>query len=283
MKMKTKTIILSIILLIGSSIQAQNADPKHRNFFKPSEKIDGDEYSLEFIDVVAKVDYAKMAVEIKNTSNDYLMFKSEEPEFIFDFGTFNSKEDVVFILPSSSERKTLKATGDYRFHVDNFKLNFAGLYHLSAKGKTQEMEEFRLPASKNNIEAGNFKISLIKTNQRTQETYGKFEVEYIGDEIGIIDPSKLSVRVDGKEGLVYANDIKKSTASFISKGGPIFLRKGEKATFKAVFHIPGRIADMQFSLLYIMWGDTFVESKPEKIAAKEVEFVLDIGMTHGKN
>lgn len=280
--MKVITIILSLVLLISNSMQAQNTNPKHRNFFKSSEKIEGNKYSVAFIDVIAKVDYAKMAVEVNNTSNHYLMFKPEESEFVFNFGTFNSKEDVVFILPNSSERETLKATGDNRFHVDKFKMNFAGLYHLSAKGKTQEVEEFRLPASKNNIEAGNFKINLIKTNQRTQETYGKFEVEYIGDEIGIVDPSKLSVRVDGKD-LVYANDVKKSTSSILSKGGPVFLRKGESATFKAVFHIPGKIADMQFSLLYIVWGDTFIESKPEKIAKKEMEFVLDIGLTNGKN
>lgn len=275
--------ILSLVILVASAIEAQNIDPKHKNFYKVPQKIEGKNYTVDFKDIVAKIDYAKMAVELKNTGNDYLMFKPEETEFVFDFGTFNSKEDVIFILPNSEETETLKASGDNRFHVDEFKMNFAGLYHLSAKGKTQKVEEFRLPASKNNIEAGNFKISLIKTSQRTQETYGKFEIEYIGDEIGIIDPSKLSVRVDGKDDLVYANDVKKSKASFMSKGGPVFLRKGEKTTIKAVFHIPGRIADMQFSLLYIMWGDTFIESKPEKISSKQVEFVLDIGLTHGKN
>lgn len=269
-------------LLLNSSIKSQNSDPKHKNFFKSPKTIEGKNYQLDFKNIVAKYDYVKMAVIINNTSNDFLLFKPEESEFIFDFGSFTSKEDIIFILPNSSETETLKTTGDNKFHVDKFIMNFAGLYNLSAKGKTQKTEDFRLPASKNNIEAGNFKISLIKSSQRTQETYGKFEVEYIGDEIGIIDPSKLSVRVDETE-LIYANDVKKSKSSFLGKGGPIFLKKGEKATFKAVFHIPGRIADMQFSLLYIIWGDTFIESKPQKIAHKEVEFVLDIGLTHGKN
>ena len=280
--MKISTLILIIALALNISVQAQNTDPNHKNFFKESGKIEGENYTVEFIDIVAKVDYAKMAAKVTNTSNDYLMFKTQEPEFIFEFGKFNSKEKIVFILSNSSEKETLKVMGDNRFHVDEFKLNFSGLYFLSAKGKVQEMEEFRLPASKNYIEAGNFKISLIKADQRTQETYGKFECEYIGDNIGIVDPSKISVRVDGKD-IVYANDIKKAKKSFLQKGGPIFLRKGEKATFKAVFHIPGRIADMQFSLLYIMWGDTFIESEPVKLAEKEVEFVVDPGLTHGKN
>jgi len=249
---------------------------------KSPAKIETELYSVSFKNIVAKMDYAKMAVEIKNTSNDYLMFRTEEPEFVFPFGNYYSKEGIIYILPNSAESTTLKVSGSNKFHIDHFNMEFIGLYKLSAKGGVQEGEEFRLPAKKNNIEVGNFKVSLIKTSQRTQETYGKFECEYIGDAIGIIDPSRISVRVDGTD-LVYANDVKKSKSSFLSKGGPIFLRKGEKATIKAVFHIPGKIADMQFSLLYIMWGDTFREVQAKKLTVKKVEFVLDEGLTHGKN
>ena len=280
--MKTLTLIFTIVMVSHIFVHAQKTDPKHKNFFRASGSIEGKNYIITFDDIVARMEYAKMAAKVTNTGNDYLMFKTQEPEFIFEFGEFNSKEKIVFILSNSSEKETLKVIGDNRFHVDEFKLNFSGLYFLSAKGKTQEMEEFRLPASKNFIEAGNFKINLLKASQRTQETWAKFECEYIGDDIGIIDPSKIAVRVDGKD-LVYANDIKKTKSSFLNKGGPIFLKKGEKATFKAVFHIPGRIADMQFSLLYIMWGDTFIESKPIRLAGNEVDFMLDAGLTHGKN
>ncbi len=280
--MKTSTLILAIALALNIFVQAQNTDPKHKNFFKASGNIEGKNYTVAFDDIVARMEYAKMAVKVTNTGNDYLMFKTQESDFIFEFGKFTSKEKTVFILPNSSENETLKATGDNRFHVDAFKLNFSGLYFISAKGKIQEMEEFRLPASKNFIEAGNFKISLLKSEQRTQETWAKFECEYIGDDVGILDPSKIAVRVDGKD-IVYANDIKKAKKTILQKGGPVFLRKGETASFKAVFHIPGRIADMQFSLLYIIWGDTFIESEPVKFAENEVEFVMDIGLTYGKN
>jgi len=280
--MKQLIIILGVFLIFHVIGNSQNTDPKHKNFFKSPAKIETELYSVSFKNIVAKIDYAKMAVEIKNTSNDYLMFRAEEPVFVFPFGNYHSKEDLIYILPNSAESITLKASGDNKFHVDHFNMEFTGLYKLSAKGGVQEGEEFRLPANKNNIEVGSFKVSLIKTSQRTQETYGKFECEYIGDEIGIIDPSRISVRVDGTD-LVYANDVKKSKSSFLSKGGPVFLRKGEKAIIKAVFHIPGRIADMQFSLLYIMWGDTFREVQPEKLTTKKVEFVLDEGLTHGKN
>ena len=281
-EMKQLIIIFGLFLIFNVIGNSQNTDPKHKNFFKSPAKIETELHSVSFKNIVAKIDYAKMAVEIKNISNDYLMFRTEEPEFVFLFGSYCSKEDLIYILPNSAESITLKVSGDNKFHVDHFNMELTGLYKLSAKGGVQEGEEFRLPANKNNIEVGSFKVSLIKTSQKTKETYGKFECEYIGDAIGIIDPSRISVRVDGTD-LVYANDVKKSKSSFLSKGGPIFLRKGEKTTLKAVFHIPGKIADMQFSLLYIMWGDTFREVQPEKLTAKKVEFVLDEGLTHGKN
>ena len=280
--MKTSIIALSFFLTISVLSVGQSISPKHKNYFKSPQTIETKSYAISFTDIVAKMDYVKMAAEIKNNSNDYLIFKAEESEFIFDFGEVKNKSDLLYILPNSSIKKTLKATGGNQFHVDKFVLKMGGLYRLSSKGKTQKAEEFRLPANRNNLNAGNFKISLIKTSQRTQETYGKFEVEYIGENVGIIDPSRITVRVDGTD-LVYANDIKKAKKSFLSSGGPIFLRKGEKATFKAVFHIPGRIADMQFSLLYIIWGDTFIESEPQKLEAKKINFIIDEGLTHGKN
>ncbi len=50
-----------------------------------------------------------------------------------------------------------------------------------------------------------------------------------------------------------------------------------------MFHIPGRIADMQFANMTILWKDTFVETEAKRISAQEVSFEIDPGMTNGKN
>ncbi|OYT15622.1 MAG: hypothetical protein B7C24_12025 [Bacteroidetes bacterium 4572_77] len=280
--MKITSLIIALSLLISTTILAQDKATYEKHYYKSPQKVEEKNYSLSFSDIVSKMDYAKMAVEIKNLSNDYLMFNSQESQFIFDFGKLNSKKGSMYILPHSSLDETLKVSGSDQFLTDQYTLLFKGLYTISAQGEIQEMDEFQLPASKNNIAAGNFKISLLKTSQKTKETYAKFECEYIGDDIAIIDASKITVRVEGKD-IVYANSIKKSTGNLLKKGGPIFLKKGEKANFKAVFNIPGKIADMQFSVLHIIWGDTFMESKALEIPAKELPIILDLGTTHGKN
>jgi hypothetical protein len=90
----------------------------------------------------------------------------------------------------------------------------------------------------------------------------------------LVDASKIVIKVDGTE-KEYANDNTKSKI--------VMIKKGEKVKFKASFHIPGRIADMQFANMTLIWKDTFVETKIKKIQGQKVNFVLDRGLTNGKN
>ena len=85
----------------------------------------------------------------------------------------------------------------------------------------------------------------------------------------------MVIKVDGTD-KEYANDVKSSDPKLIFK-------KGEKIKVKAVFHIPGRIADMQFANMTISWKDTFVETEAKKLAGQQVSFEIDPGMTNGKN
>ena len=75
--------------------------------------------------------------------------------------------------------------------------------------------------------------------------------------------------------LEYANDIKNPN--------PKLLFKGDKLKIKAVFHIPGRIADMQFANMTILWNDSFRETNAQKLKGHEITFNIDRGMTNGKN
>lgn len=270
--MRVGIIIFSVFVF--ANIKANAQDPKHKNFFKIPNAIETPNYKVEFSDVVAKMDYAKMAVKVYNKTADYLIFKTNESDFIFDFGTIKDKEDITIIAPNDNKIKTLSAEGGSMFHVDNFKLNFGGLYLVPIKGNVIKTEDFSLPASKNEIINERFKIKLLDTKQETDETWARFEVTYLGSEIGFVSPNNISVRVDGKD-IVYANDNKRTKTEL--------LKQGESAKFGVTFHIPGKIADMQFSKLFIVWAETFKESKAQKLEGKDVEFVLDEGVTAGKN
>jgi len=272
--MKNSLILFVLIFAFSFSALSQNSDPRHKNFFKTSDVISGKDYRVLFKNVVAKMDYAKLAVEIHNNSYDFMMFIQNEPKFVFDFGEFSSKDKSVYIFPNNTKKETLKVFGGYQFHVDAFKLIMDGLYIIPTQVEADVVEDFKLPASVNYLDTEHFKIHLLKASQKTSESYAKFQVEYTGDKIAIVNPSKISVGVDGTD-LIYANDDKKDK--------PILLKRGEKATIKAVFHIPGRIADMQFSTLYIKWGDCFKESEPQKLDAVSIEFILDEDLTRAKN
>ena len=256
-------------------INAQNVNPKHVNYYKAPANIETSDYKIELSNIVSKIEYAKLSIKIYNTGTDYLMFNKGASEFVYKTGKFTDKEKYTYILPTKSKTKTIKATGSNMFHTDTISFVLKALYIIPAKGEIVKADDFKLPASKNSFESGNFKVKLLKLKQETQETYAKFECTYIGDEIGIIDPSKLSVKVDGKDEIEYANDNKKAK--------PELLRKGEKTKISVYFHIPGKISDMQFSVLKINWNDTFQESVAKEIEPKTFEFIVDEGLTNGKN
>jgi hypothetical protein len=271
--MKKATILALAIIFLSLSGKAQN--PKQKNFYKVPAPVISNEFKISFKDIVSKMDYLKMAVVTQNLLDDsYIMYKQEESKFIFPFGEYQPKPKTVFIAPKKERKKTMKVDGDTRFLVDSFTIHLDGIYKLPVKGNSVRIEKFVIPAQKNSITARNFDIKLIKQKKTTKETYLLFECKYNGDKIAIIDPAKISVKVDGKN-IEYANDDKRAK--------PRFLQKGESAKFKAVFHIPGKIADMQFATMFLIWNDSFMEIKPEKLHAVDINFVLDLGMTHAKN
>jgi len=272
--MKLSALIPLIVLVLTFSLHAQKVDSKHTNYYKIPDAIEGDGYKVEFYNIVAKASYAKMGVKITNNGIDFLMYNCEETKFVYDFGEFNPEEKTFFISPNSDKTKTIKVEGGTQFHVDEFVLDFSGLYLLPSRGKSVEVEEFKLPPAKNDITVGDFIIRLLKTKQTTKETYAKFECQYSGNDIAVIDPTKISIRVNETD-IVYANDNRKAKA--------LFLNKGEKGVFVTTFHIPGKIADMQFSEMYISWGETFKSVVPKEVAKENVKFVVDVGLTHGKN
>jgi len=273
--MKKIGILLLITLSSTLVVNAQkNIDPKHTNFYKSVEDISTKEYNLSFFDIVARNEYCKFAVKITNNTNDFILFKGNETVFNFDFGKFSENKKEVFIKPNDSKKRVLEANGGTEFHVEKFDVNVDGFYLVPIKGKIQDMEDFQVPASKNAINHEVFSLKLIKSSLKTQEATLQFECTYKGDKIGLVDPTKLVIKVDGTD-KEYANDDK--------KGEPEMVRKGDEVKFKAIFHIPGRIADMQFANMTILWKDSFVETEEKKLEGKQVSFELDPGLTNGKN
>ena len=275
--MKKITLLLAAILITTITVNAQKKkkkDPKFEHHFKVPTEVSTDEYNLNFSNIESQAEFCKLAVKVTNNTNDFILFDKGSFKFNFGFGSFTPKSKLFYLKPNQSKKKVIQASGSEKFQVDSFSIDFGGFSIVPVNGTVTEMEDFQVPASKNSISTDLFKITLKKSSLRTQEASLIFECTYLGNKVALIDPSKLVIKVDGTD-KEYANDNKKSE-------GKLY-KKGDKIKIKAVFHIPGRIADMQFANMTILWKDTFVETEEKKISGQTVNFVIDPGMTNGKN
>ncbi|HET6244636.1 MAG: hypothetical protein H0V01_09040 [Bacteroidetes bacterium] len=280
--MKIFSTMLILILLLMSNLYAQRpvSDPKHENHYSV-ETIETDDLVIEFKNAHSQHQFTIVNVNIKNKSSDYIYFKGSESKFKYAHGDYSPVGSLVskidfFIEPNGSASKTLKVSGDSKFHVEQLKLELSGFYRINPKGdKTLTAADFQLPASKNSFSAGDCNCSLEKSSQTTKETSAKFNCKYQGKDLLILDPTKLSVKVKKSPENIFANDNRKDKAEIIFPGGDY--------KFTAEFHIPGKTADMQFSVLDVVWNDTFVQAKMIPIKIPSVNFVFDDGMTLLKN
>ncbi|HMT29233.1 MAG TPA: hypothetical protein PKD91_08140 [Bacteroidia bacterium] len=276
-----KKSLLSIILIaaLTTCIYAQRppSDPKHENHYLV-QKVETDELAIDFQDAHSQQEFTHVELKIKNKTNDYILVKGSEMKFIYPHGTYTPKGSAInkinfTIEPLDSKSKTVKVSGDNRFHVESLKLEMNGFYSVNPKGDIQKAPDFQLPAAKNSFSAGPCDCTLEKSKQTTKETAAEFNCTYKGKNVAFVDPTKLSVKLrDGQE---FANNNKKDKGEI--------LMPGDEIKFTAIFNIPGKIADMQFTVLNIVWNDTFVESVMKPLKVGTADFTFDSGVTLLKN
>ena len=255
-------------------------DPKHENHYSVK-TIDTPEYTIEFSNAHSQQTFTLVKIKITNKTNDYLLYKSNET--VFKYGSTDVPvkggggmfgKESIYIEPKGIETKTLKvSSGMSNFHVESLKAELKGFYRVSAKGTVVPAANFQLPASKNDFTAGPFECSLLKSKQETGETSAKFNCVYQGDNVAIVSPAKLNVLTKGDQ--KYANDNRKDKTKL--------LEPKDDYKFEAVFHIEGKILDMQFATLFIEWNDTFSESKAVPLSSNTADFVLNPEETLLKN
>lgn len=260
--MKTVSLLylISLVAFLTGTSTAQTY------YYENPSSIEGEDYEVSFDNVVSKEDYCKMATKVSNNTLDFIMIETKE--VVYKNGTIeqNPKAKTFFVAPSKKKTYTMAFDDKGNYNVQNFSVDFAGLYLVPIDGKNVNAPEFNLPASDNKIEAGDFEIRLKNLKKETKETVATFEVLYKGEEIGLVKPSNLMAIFTGRDGTGYANDHKNADVKV--------LERGDKCTFKAVFHISARDGDMQFVPMQIVWKDTFQTTQKEQLDAETVDFNL---------
>lgn len=282
MKFFTSTLLSATIVALSISLtfaqkgkKDPKSDPKYTNYYLDIEDaIEAKEVTLQFTNGVSRFDFLKFKTKFTNNTNDFLLIDASEFTIETDGIEHHPKEKAFILDPNDSKSKTIDVKEGEGFIAESFEVSPEGFARISTDGIAAKMEPFQLPASTNNLESGSFEVNLKRLKQETKETWAVFSVKYTGDDYGILDPSRISVKTEG--GDQYANEFRKSKT--------MLLEKGDSQNIDAVFHIPAKVVDMQFAKLFVQWGDCMVETKAEPFEIGEsVTFELDEALTEEKN
>lgn len=275
-----KKTILSLFAAFTAFVSVAQLSPDYEVHYRQLEPVSNDDITIEIDDHYSQAEYCKFRMKITNKTGDYIVIKTEEIEMVMDHGTYHPIAKTVIIDPFKSASKTIQAEGDNRFQVDKYTLNLKGFYKVPAKGNVAAMDNFKLPATKNDFEGGNFMCKVDgEITKETKVTEVPLTCKYNGNSIAIIDPSKCVVKLESGQEYATTNRGPKIKLS----GNDNIVMPGEDKKVKAVFEVPAKIVDMQFANMEIVWKETFTESKlvPMTIESQSIE--KDPGLTEGKN
>lgn len=227
--------------------------------------VETSDVSITIVGAVATEGYTKFKIKIQNKSTDALVLKTQDILFVIGGKEYKpTSEKTLVIGPASEESKVvdLKGAG---FVVDKYSIKINCLYRAKPEGKAIKVPDFKLPASANDFTIGGFKCTMTKQVRKTDVTEVSFDCSYTGAKLGMVDPSKISLKMPN--GRVYAN---------MHHGRPLMLNKGETDDIKLVWKkIPVSDGDMQFVDMYIQFGEGFYEGKLGKIADTIIEMEKD--------
>jgi hypothetical protein len=261
-----KHFLLAVTLLIGfnsySQKKAKKIDPAVKYIYKET-TLETDDYNIYIIDAIAVGKQVKFKIKIFNKTNDYLLVKPGEINYVYEGKTIFCRDKNFVIQPNEEETEVLDFRGT-DMQTDKFTLELKGIYKASAGGQITKVPNFDLPPTKNEFTEGNFSCTLKKNESVTAKAFAKFDCIYTGDGIGIMSPNKcVAVMPNGTDN---PNSKKNKT---------MILERGKKDDFTAVFPEVSGAGDLQKSTISIKWNETFRESKLLKLDLAKVEMILD--------
>jgi hypothetical protein len=268
--------LICIILSGTLFLFAQKAQPKkaeYTNYYMDLPPIITDGVIISFEEIVSKTDFIKLKINFKNTTADYFVFKPQESVIKLPQGDFQCIDKQILIPPFESNFKVLDIKSDGKCLVDSFSLLFMGLYKFTPSQLMMYVPNFILSTTNIAFNIGSFQCNMQNLNKQSQETAIKFECNYFGDKVGVIDPNKAMAALDN--GQLFPN------------GKPnmkqIVLFKGDNEKFTLYYYIPSTVADMQTANMQIDWKNTFTESDLIILPPKNINFMIDKVKTKAKN
>lgn len=269
-----KYILLSITFFIsflsfsqekGKEKEKEKKSKSEGKYLYKDASVETDDYNIYIVDIVAAEGQAKFKIRIFNKTNDYLLVKPAE--FLYTSGgkSVYSKDKTYVVPPNEEESEVVDFKSDGML-VDNFTVEFKGIYKASAGGKPIAVPDFELPATTKEFNVENCTCTLKKADLATDKSVVKFDCIYNGDGVSIINPVKAS--------LIMPNGVENTNTK---KHKPLILEKGKKDDFFMVYIQVKGAGDMQKKKTQIKWNDTFRESKVLQIGGAKINFEKETG------
>ncbi len=273
-KSKIALSILIVLMLSTVSLTFAQKEIKYEKIYYLDTKAESNDVTISIDNAVSTDAETKFKLKITNKTNDYIIYKPSESKFIINGKEINPQEKPLVIEPNESGSRVINTKGNYNT-VKDYSFVASGLYKVSTGTKSIAAADFKLPPSRNDFKAADFDCVLSKVSKETDETAVKFKCTYLGKNVGIIMPSKVTVKMpDGNE---YANAK--------SKAAPLlFINKGEEDSFTLLWQrMPGgKDNDMQKVEMIIKWNDAFHESTPDKLKPVSLELKFDENTSNDK-
>ncbi|PCH94661.1 MAG: hypothetical protein COB85_05420 [Bacteroidetes bacterium] len=252
----------ALLCIIGSTISQPRG---HENRYKQVSPIETPEYSLEISDAHSQTNFTLFRAILTNKTSDYLVYRQADVVFNYDHGKFTQVERLYLIKPKAKLVRVMKVAGGDKFHVDKLTVDFNCYSRLALTGAHENVPNYVISTTgEKDYKAGNFRYKVLIVTKETRETYALFEVEYTGTDFGIVDPRKLKVTLDDGQEFENYKHLRLR-----------ILKPGQKMKIGTVFRIPVKTANMHKVNLEIIWNETFVESKPVKLASQTMVLEMD--------
>lgn len=187
---------------------------KEINYIAPP-TIEADDCNLFLKDIVSKEDYCKFRLTIKNKSNDFYAYNTQEVGFNYDnAGTYKPKKGKFKVIePQSQVAFVPQVNGNFDFRRPNFKLELEGLRKVSTTSvvalsdlnlstdATVQADAATITVKKATFKKGKLSFSLLVEYKGDPETFVRLKTDALTTSDG------QAVSLNGKDfRIVHSND-----------------------------------------------------------------------------
>jgi len=261
--MKIKQFIPALLVLASLTSFSQKKI-KYKTVYFEDNTVATPNAKVSFLDVISEDNLITGTLKIENLTGKPLVIKPEECSYTLPAGETFSKKKWMVVAPRQTESKSIDVKGEnIKTKETVFKV---GGFYICNSSEIAVAPNAVLPPEKE-ITVGNFNLQLVDWIQSGPQIRVRYIVTYMGDKVGLLDPSLVTIKATSGE--EYKNQ--KDDYELLS------FHKKENITVDFVFPNDNKTKNS------MLWNKSFSEGIPEKLGAVSFLVKMDEKKTKEKN